>query len=210
VNRSATFFEQELRNNEHRSSRSKSSSVVISCRGRIRSRRDLQAFRIGYARRPGMVWRRSQGPGRFSGGRRDGRSPRAAHERVWLLRSLSHRLMFAVVDAQGRVVAFSGRALRELPPEARTEPRAASFVSRLRATAEIDAHKRRSTSTRQRARSTRRARCSSHSPSAHSIRQSEVAVLVEGNFDVVSCTRAASRTSSRRSVRRSRPSKPSC
>ncbi|MDF2698094.1 MAG: primase, partial [Labilithrix sp.] len=78
----------------------------------------LQAFRIGYAP-PG--W-----DGLTAFLRQQGVSPTAA-ETVGLLVPRSsgsgfydrfrHRLMFAVMDPQGRVVAFSGRALRDLPEE---------------------------------------------------------------------------------------------
>ncbi len=80
-----------------------------------------------------------------------------------------HRLMFAVSDTQGRVVAFSGRALRELPNQDKQKDPPPKYVN------------------------------SPESPvytkgnllfglfqARHAIRQEDVAVLVEGNFDVVS------------------------
>jgi DNA primase len=132
----------------------------------------LKAFRIGYA------------PNEWDGlagfFRQQGISPVAA-ESVGLLapRSSSnghydrfrHRLMFAVVDTQGRVVAFSGRALAE-PPNAEQKPGAekpAKYIN------------------------------SKESPiytkgnvlfglfqARQAIRQEELAIVVEGNFDVFS------------------------
>jgi len=81
-----------------------------------------------------------------------------------------HRLMFAVSDTQGRVVAFSGRALRELPnQDATKKDPPPKYVN------------------------------SPESPiytkgnllfglfqARHAIRQEDACVLVEGNFDVVS------------------------
>jgi DNA primase len=78
----------------------------------------LQAFRIGYAP---YGW---DGLVRFL--KESGLSARAA-ETVGLLAPrktgsghydrFRHRLMFAVIDVQGRVVAFSGRALDDPPPD---------------------------------------------------------------------------------------------
>src|SRR6201999_822007 len=133
----------------------------------------LQAFRIGYAP-PG--W-----DGLTSFLRAQGISPTAA-ETVGLLVPRSsgsgyydrfrHRLMFAVMDAQGRVVAFSGRALRDLPsadaanekndppPKYINSPESPIYT---KGQMLFGIHQAR-----------------------HAIRQEENAVLVEGNFDVVS------------------------
>jgi DNA primase len=138
----------------------------------------LQAFRIGYAP-PG--W---DGLANFL--KAQGVSPVAA-EAVGLLvpRASSgvgsgaptwrhydrfrHRLMFAVIDPQGRVVAFSGRALKDLPDTPKPEQPPPKYIN------------------------------SPESPiytkgnmlfglyqARHTIRQQEAAVVVEGNFDVVS------------------------
>jgi len=113
----ATFFEDQLRRHEHRGY----ALEELAKRGLevgVDPKIDevLQAFRIGYAP-PG--W-----DGLASFLRQQGVSPAAA-ETVGLLVPRSsgsgfydrfrHRLMFAVMDPQGRVVAFSGRALRDLP-----------------------------------------------------------------------------------------------
>jgi DNA primase len=134
----------------------------------------LQAFRIGYAP-PG--W---DGLANFL--RTQGVSPVAAEQTGLLVPRSSgsghydrfrHRLMFAVIDPQGRVIAFSGRALEAIPdpqrkPGEETE-KPAKYIN------------------------------SPESPiyskgyalfglyqARHTIRTSEQAIVVEGNFDVVS------------------------
>lgn len=129
----------------------------------------LQAFRIGYAPHG---W-----DGLAEHLKRKGVSPIAA-ETVGLLVPRSsgtghydrfrHRLVFAVTDVQGKVVAFSGRALDDPPGEPAKE-KPAKYIN------------------------------SPESPvyskgnllfglyqARHAIRQEEEAILVEGNFDVVS------------------------
>jgi DNA primase len=132
----------------------------------------LKAFRVGYAP---ADWDALAG---FL--RQQGVSPVAA-ESVGLLAPRTsgsghydrfrHRLMFAVIDTQGRVVAFSGRALEDADPRG-AEPRAekpAKYIN------------------------------SKESPvytkgnvlfglfqARHAIRSEEVAIVVEGNFDVFS------------------------
>jgi DNA primase len=105
--------------------------------------------------------------------------------------------MFAVVDPQGRVVAFSGRALRELPRE---EPAAfAGPRPGLVRLAQDDDQAARRLSADDDARKPPKYINSPESPiytkgnmlfgihqARHSIRQEELAILVEGNFDVVS------------------------
>jgi DNA primase len=134
----------------------------------------VKAFHVGYA------------PGGWDGlttfFKKQGVSP-AIGESVGLLvpRSGSgyydrfrHRLMFAVVDAQGRVVAFSGRALasppepqphhdeapRDPPPKYINSPESPIYVKGSTLFGLWQAR--------------------------HAIRQEEKAILVEGNFDVVS------------------------
>ena len=185
----ATFFEQELRKHEHR----EYALEELARRGlvpgkdllpNVRIDEVLQAFRIGYA--PG-AW-----DGLTTFLKAQGVSPVAA-ETVGLLVPRSsgsgyydrfrHRLMFAVVDAQGRVVAFSGRALRDLPPEG---PRPG--LVRLGPDAQDpDAHKppKYINSPESPIYSKGQMLFGIHQ-ARHAIRQEEVAVLVEGNFDVVS------------------------
>lgn len=177
----ATFFEDQLRRHEQRDY----ALEELAKRGLVPGTDPkiddaLQAFRIGYAP-PG--W-----DGLASYLRAQGVSPAAA-ETVGLLVPRSsgsgyydrfrHRLMFAVMDAQGRVVAFSGRALRELPeaagaragtggraPDAGPPPKYINSPESpiyTKGQTLFGIHQAR-----------------------HAIRQAEVAVLVEGNFDVVS------------------------
>lgn len=135
----------------------------------------IQAFRIGYAP-PG--W---DGLATFL--REQGISPVAA-EHVGLLVPRSsgsghydrfrHRLMFAVIDPQGRVIAFSGRALAPLPEdnkgqEGREGQKPAKYINSpespiyTKGNALFGLHQAR-----------------------HAIREAGSATVVEGNFDVVS------------------------
>jgi DNA primase len=166
----ATYFEEQLRRHEHRSyalEELEKRGVVPGKDTRVDE--VLQAFRIGYAP---SGW---DGLATFL--RAQGVSPVAA-ETVGLLvprtngsgyyDRFRHRLMFAVVDPQGRVVAFSGRALRSLPDEKKDEappkyinsPESPIYT---KGQMLFGIHQAR-----------------------HAIRSQEVAVLVEGNFDVVS------------------------
>ncbi|MGD0528536.1 MAG: toprim domain-containing protein, partial [Polyangiaceae bacterium] len=131
----------------------------------------MQAFRIGYA------------PSGWDGlamyFKKQGVSP-AIGESVGLLVPRSsgtyydrfrHRLMFAVTDAQGRVVAFSGRALKDPPGEEASADREPppKYIN----SPESPIY-------------TKGANLFGLWQARHAIRQQEHAVLVEGNFDVVS------------------------
>jgi DNA primase len=131
----------------------------------------MQAFRIGYAP-PG--W-----DGLALHLKKQGVSP-AVGESVGLLVPRSsgtgyydrfrHRLMFAVIDTHGRVVAFSGRALADIPGEegeVRDPP--PKYIN----SPESPIY-------------TKGANLFGLWQARHAIRQQEHAVLVEGNFDVVS------------------------
>lgn len=134
---------------------------------------ELQAFRIGYAP-PG--W---DGLATFL--KEQGVSPVAA-ENVGLLVPRSsgtgyydrfrHRLMFAVVDPQGRVVAFSGRALEPIPDSADAKKDAEKPPKYINSPESPIYTKGQMLFGLYQAR--------------HAIREAETAVLVEGNFDVVS------------------------
>jgi len=166
----ATYFEDQLRRHEHRAF----ALEELAKRG-LEPGKDakvddaLQAFRIGYAP--------SGWDGLTSFLKAQGISPSAA-ETVGLVVPRStgsgfydrfrHRLMFAVLDAQGRVVAFSGRALRDLPEErAREAP--PKYIN----SPESPIY-------------TKGQMLFGIHQARHAIRQAETAVLVEGNFDVVS------------------------
>ncbi len=132
----------------------------------------LQAFRIGYAP---QAW-----DGLTGYLRAQGISP-IAGESVGLLVPRSsgsghydrfrHRLMFAVTDPQGRVVAFSGRALEDPPdaPPREAGDRVAKYIN----SPESPIY-------------TKGQMLFGLYQARHAIRQAENAVLVEGNFDVVS------------------------
>jgi DNA primase len=163
----ATYFEDQLRRHEHRSY----ALEELAKRGLEPGKDDdaLQAFRIGYAP--------SGWDGLTSFFKAQGISPSAA-ETVGLVVPRSggsgfydrfrHRLMFAVLDAQGRVVAFSGRALRELPEE-RGREAPPKYIN----SPESPIY-------------TKGQMLFGIHQARHAVRQTEVAVLVEGNFDVVS------------------------
>jgi DNA primase len=170
----AAYFEEQLRKHEHRDYALEELAKRGLTPGTNAKIDDaLQAFRIGYAP---SGW---DGLATFL--RAQGVSPVAA-ETVGLLVPRStgsgyydrfrHRLMFAVVDAQGRVVAFSGRALRDLPggdedrdkggppPKYINSPECPIYT---KGQMLFGIHQAR-----------------------HAIRKDEEAILVEGNFDVVS------------------------
>jgi DNA primase len=139
----------------------------------------LQAFRIGYAPH---AW-----DGLTSYLQKHGISPAQA-ERVGLVIPRStggghydrfrHRLMFAVLDVSGRVIAFSGRALAEpteeellaigLRPSNKTEDKAAKYIN----SPESPIY-------------TKGEHLFGLYQARQAIRQKDEAVLVEGNFDVV-------------------------
>jgi DNA primase len=191
----ATFFEDQLRRHEHRGF----ALEELAKRG-LEPGKDakidevLQAFRIGYAP---PAW-----DGLTSFLRAQGVSPTAA-ESVGLLVPRSngsgfydrfrHRLMFAVVDPQGRVVAFSGRALRDLP-EGLSSASGTGDTGRDGVRSAL-----RYVQPKSDAGPPPKYINSPESPiyvkgqmlfgihqARHGIRKEEVAVLVEGNFDVVS------------------------
>ena len=169
----ATWFEEQLRKHPLR----QLALDELARRGIVPGEKPevdeaLKAFRVGYAPHE---W---DGLAGFL--RQQGISPIAA-ESVGLLAPRTsgsghydrfrHRLMFAVIDTQGRVVAFSGRALAE-PPNAEPKPggeKPAKYIN------------------------------SKESPiytkgnvlfglfqARHAIRTEEMAIIVEGNFDVFS------------------------
>lgn len=183
----ATYFEDQLRRHEHRSY----ALEELAKRG-LEPGKDkkvdeaLQAFRIGYAP--------SGWDGLTSFLRQQGVSPTAA-DTVGLLVPRSsgsgyydrfrHRLMFAVMDPQGRVVAFSGRALRDLPeaPAASSE----GVRSALRYVSKSDGGPPpKYINSPESPVYTKGQMLFGIHQARHAIRQEEIAILVEGNFDVVS------------------------
>ncbi len=187
----ATYWEEQLRKHEHRAfaiEELERRGLVPGTDAKIDE--VLQAFRIGYAP--------PQWDGLASFLKAQGVSPVAA-ETVGLLVPRSsgsgyydrfrHRLMFAVVDAQGRVVAFSGRALRELPIEAQGGPSGPPRSGLVRLDGE-QAHEKgkppKYINSPESPVYTKGQMLFGIHQARHEIRRSETAVLVEGNFDVVS------------------------
>ncbi len=174
----ATFFEDQLKHHPARqyavdelARRALVPSFLREVPGENQSAIDdaIQAFRIGYAP-PG--W---DGLANFM--RAQSASPLAA-EAVGLLVPRSsgtghydrfrHRLMFAVLDPQGRVIAFSGRALAPLP-EDKPDVVPAKYIN----SPESPIY-------------TKGSALFGIYQARHAIRQGDSAILVEGNFDVVS------------------------
>jgi DNA primase len=167
----ATFWEEELNNHEH----AHFAHEELKKRGIPFGQSDeidlaLKSFRMGYAP--------SGWDGLATYFRKQGISPYAA-EQVGLLVPRSqggshydrfrHRLMFAVVDEKGRVVAFSGRALPPPPGDAEQKESPAKYMNSPESPIYTKGHT-----------------LFGLHQARHAIRAAEEAILVEGNFDVVS------------------------
>jgi DNA primase len=162
----AAWYEQQLRDHPQR----EYAVAELQRRSLDPTCDTVQAFRIGYAP---SAW-----DGLVSFLKTQGVSPAVA-ETVGLVvpratgagyyDRFRHRLMFSVLDAQGRVVAFSGRALasvpaaeesRDPPPKYINSPESPIYVKGSHVFGLWQAR--------------------------HAIRRQEHAIVVEGNFDVVS------------------------
>jgi DNA primase len=162
----ATWYEQQLREHPQRSF----ALGELARRGLEPTSEVVQAFRVGYAP-PG--W-----DGLASFLKKQSVSPAMA-ETVGLLVPRSggtgyydrfrHRLMFAVVDGQGRVVAFSGRALEALPEDEEARDPPPKYINSPESPIYLKG-----------------ATLFGLWQARHSIRHAEHALVVEGNFDVVS------------------------
>jgi DNA primase len=162
----ATYYEEQLRKNEHK----QYAIEELARRGLAPDNDVLQQFRIGYAP---AAW---DGLATFL--KAQGVSPIAAQDVGLLVPRSSgsgyydrfrHRLMFAVVDPQGRVVAFSGRSLKDLPGTEHKDGPPPKYIN----SPESPIY-------------TKGQMLFGIHQARHEIRKEEVAVLVEGNFDVVS------------------------
>lgn len=148
----------------------------------VRTRAAMAAFRIGYAP---FGW---DGLATFL--RQQGASPVLAERAGLLVRRSSgsghydrfrHRLMFAVVDAMGRVVAFSGRAL----PEPTAEQLAHAGLQPMSASAPAEPPAKYVNSPESPVY-TKGEHLFGLFQARQAVRQRGEAVLVEGNFDVFS------------------------
>lgn len=173
----AVFFEQQLRDHPDREyalaelDRRGLRPSFAGGHGGPEVDQALQAFRIGYAP---PEW---DGLAKFV--RAQGISPLTAETAGLLAPRTSgaghydrfrHRLMFAVVDPQGRVLAFSGRALEPHPSEKRDpSDKPAKYIN----SPETPIY-------------TKGAMLFGIHAARHAIRAAGEAVVVEGNFDVVS------------------------
>lgn len=182
--RAAEYFERMLREHplsEHaRAELARRGLVATTPTDQIADA--LQAFRLGYAP---YGW---DGLVRFL--KESGLSARAA-ETVGLLAPrktgsghydrFRHRLMFAVIDVQGRVVAFSGRAL----PEPTAEELRAAGVEALGSGGTGEAPAKYVNSPESPVYKKREAVFGLYQ-SRQALRSGEPCLIVEGNFDVVS------------------------
>lgn len=172
-NVAGTYFERMLREHEHKDlalAELARRDLVPGASPKVDD--VLQAFRVGYAP-PG--W---DGLAQYL--KSQGISPVAA-ETVGLLVPRSsgtghydrfrNRLMFAVLDPQGRTVAFSGRALPEPPgaPAPKADEKPAKYINSPESPVYTKGHL-----------------LFGLFQGRHAIRAKEEAVIVEGNFDVVS------------------------
>jgi len=173
----AVFFEQQLRDHPDRDyalrelDRRALRPGWAGGEGGAEVDQALQAFRIGYAppEWDGLAkFLRAQGVSPLSAETAGLLAPRSAGAGHY--DRFRHRLMFAVVDPQGRVVAFSGRALEPHPSEKRDPgDKPAKYIN----SPETPIY-------------TKGAMLFGIHAARHAIRTAEEAVLVEGNFDVVS------------------------
>jgi DNA primase len=201
----ATFYEQMLREHPQRQlaldelarrglePKSDDGTSTVSPR-RAQIEDVLQAFRIGYAP---PAW---DGLATFL--KAQGVSPIAA-ESVGLLVPrpsraagagdlgsrgsghydfFRHRLMFAVADVQGRVVAFSGRALGPMPGEEERD----DGTSATRHGRNLAPPPPKYINSRESPIYTKGTVLFGLHQARHAVRQREEAIIVEGNFDVVS------------------------
>ncbi len=173
----AVFFERELRSHPDR----EFALAELDRRGLrptwgggtidAEAEQALQAFRIGYAppEWDGLAnFLREQGVSALSAETAGLLAPRTSGSGHY--DRFRHRLMFAVVDPQGRVVAFSGRALAPHPSEKRDpNDKHAKYIN----SPETPIY-------------TKGAMLFGIHAARHAIRTEEEAVVVEGNFDVVS------------------------
>jgi len=166
MNMAASFYEAQLREHPER----QYALDELARRGLSPDNEAVQAFRVGYAP-PG--W---DGLAAFL--KRQGVSPAVAENAGLIVPRSSgsghydrfrHRLMFAVVDTHGRVVAFSGRALAALPGDDPSRDPPPKYINSPESPIYLKG-----------------ANLFGLWQARHAIRQQEHAILVEGNFDVVS------------------------
>ncbi len=128
----------------------------------------LQAFRIGYAPHGWdnlAAYFRAQGMSPIVGESAGLLVPRSSGSGHF--DRFRHRLMFAVMDVQGRVVAFSGRMLKDLPGAEKKET--AKYINSPESPVYVKGQ-----------------HLFGLFQARHAVRKAEQAIVVEGNFDVVS------------------------
>jgi DNA primase len=165
MNMATAFYEEQLRTHELR----QYAVDELARRGLEPTHDVVQAFRVGYAP---ASW-----DALTAFFKKQGVSPAVASTLGLIVPRQSgtgyydrfrHRLMFAVIDSRGRVVAFSGRALASVPGDEEKE-KPAKYINSPETPIYVKG---------------------THLfglwQARNAVRQQEHAVLVEGNFDVVS------------------------
>jgi DNA primase len=163
----ATWYEEQMRVHPRRGF----AIDELARRGLTPDNEAVQAFRVGYAP---PEW---DGLATFL--KKQGVSPVVGEESGLLVaRSggsghydrFRHRLMFAVMDPRGRVIAFSGRSLPPLPEEANAQREPPpKYINSPESPVYL-----------------KKSNLFGLWQARHAIRKEERAILVEGNFDVVS------------------------
>jgi DNA primase len=172
----ATWYEEQMRVHPRR----QFAIDELARRGLGPDDEAVRSFRVGYAppewdglasflKKQGVSPAIGESTGvlvpRSGGG---GASPNGYYDRF------RHRLMFSVMDPRGRVIAFSGRALAPVPDEGGARPDASrepppKYINSPESPVYL-----------------KKSNLFGLWQARHAIRQEERAVLVEGNFDVVS------------------------
>lgn len=170
MNLAALFYETQLREHESREyALTELRSRGLEPGSDPKVQEALDAFRMGYAPHGWdelAKYLRAQGISPMDGERAGLLLPRSSGTGHY--DRFRHRLMFAVTDTHGRVVAFSGRALAALPgtPDGTDKP--AKYIN----SPETPIY-------------TKGNELFGVFQGRHAIRQATTAIVVEGNFDVV-------------------------
>jgi DNA primase len=167
----ASFYEEQLREHPQR----QYAVEELARRSLTPTDEAVQAFRLGYAP-PGWdglaSYLKAQGVSPAMGEAVGLLVPRTGGMAAGYYDRFRHRLMFPVIDGQGRVVAFSGRALRaggDMPREESPRDPPPKYINSPESPVYVKG-----------------ATLFGLWQARHEVRKRESAIVVEGNFDVVS------------------------
>jgi DNA primase len=164
----ATWFEEQLHKHPHRSF----AIDELARRGLLPDNEAVKAFRVGYAppEWDGLAaFLRKQGVSPAVGEAAGLIVPRSGGGASGHYDRFRHRLMFAVMDPRGHVIAFSGRALAPLPDDDAQRDPPPKYINSPESPVYL-----------------KKSNLFGLWQARHAIRTEERAILVEGNFDVVS------------------------